>query len=151
MTKRKPGDPVSTGRHQRGCTICAHPQRDEIDAAFVGWRSPVAIAAEYEIKDRSSIYRHARCFGLFDQRRKNIRAALERIIEKADGVEVSATALVQAVTALAKINSAGEWIDRTEVVNVSDLFDRMSVDELDRYAKSGEVPGWFRIAMRAPA
>jgi hypothetical protein len=35
---------VSLGRHQRNCSICGRDQLEEIEAAFVGWRSPVAIA-----------------------------------------------------------------------------------------------------------
>jgi hypothetical protein len=74
---------VSLGRHQRNCSICAHPQREEIEAGFIGWRSPAAIAEEFGLADRTSVYRHAHALGLFDKRKRNIRAALERIIEKA--------------------------------------------------------------------
>jgi hypothetical protein len=47
---------------------------------------------------RDSIYRHAHALGLMDKRRRNVRAALEKIIEKAGDVEVSATAVVSAVS-----------------------------------------------------
>lgn len=30
---------VSLGRHQRNCSVCGHEQREDIEAAFVGWRS----------------------------------------------------------------------------------------------------------------
>jgi hypothetical protein len=74
--------------------------------------------------------------------------ALERIIEKAGEVDVTASAVVAAVQAYAKINSAGEWIDRTENVSLNDLFDRMSTEELEAYAQSGALPGWFRATAR---
>lgn len=122
---------------------CGHQQRDEIEAAFVGWRSPAAIAEEYGLADRASVYRHAHALGLFPKRQKNIRAALERIIEKAGEVDVTASAVVAAVQAYAKINSAGQWIDRTEQVSLNDLFDRMSTQELEEYATNGILPGWF--------
>lgn len=140
---------ASLGRHQRACSVCRHEQREEIEGAFVGWRSPAAIAEEYGLTDRASVYRHAHALGLFEKRRRNIRAALERIIEKAGEVDVTASAVVAAVQAYAKINAAGEWIDRTENVSLNELFERMSTEELEAYAQSGALPGWFRATVGA--
>jgi len=117
---------VSLGRHKRTCSVCRHKQREEIESAFVGWRSPAAIAEEYGLADRSSVYRHANALGLRQKRQRNIRAALEHIIEKACEVDVTAASVVGAVQAYAKINAGGEWIDRSETVSLNDLFDRMS-------------------------
>lgn len=135
---------VSLGRHKRACSVCSHHQREEIEAAFIGWRSPAAIAEDYGLADRASVYRHAHALGLFQKRQRNVRAALERIIEKAGEVDATASAVVAAVQAYAKINAAGEWIDRTETVSLNDLFDRMSTQELEAYAQTGALPEWFR-------
>jgi hypothetical protein len=145
----KVGATVSLGRHQRVCSVCAHQQREEIESAFIAWRSPAAITEDYGLADRTSMYRHAHALGLFEKRRRNIRAALERIIEKAGEVDVTASAVVAAVQAYAKINAAGEWIDRTETVSMNDLFDRMSSVELEAYAQSGILPGWFSATVGA--
>jgi hypothetical protein len=147
--ERNPEAMVSLGRHKRTCSVCRHPQREEIEAAFIGWRSPAAIAEDYGLTDRASVYRHSHALGLFEKRRRNVRAALERIIEKAGEVDVTAAAVVSAVQAYAKINSAGEWIDRTETTSMNDLFDRMSTDELEAYAQAGTMPGWFRTTVGA--
>jgi hypothetical protein len=82
--------------------------------------------------------------GLFEKPRRNLRAALERIIEKADSVQVNTGAVVAAAQALAKINNAGQWIERTEQVNLNSLFEKMNADELEQYAKTGDLPDWFR-------
>jgi hypothetical protein len=111
------------------------------------WRSPAAIAEEYSLSDRASVYRHAHALGLFPKRQRNVRAALEHIIEKAGEVDVTASAVVAAVQAYAKINSAGEWIDRTESVSLNELFDRMSTNELEAYAQSGALPEWFQATV----
>ena len=140
------GKEVNPGRHRRNCSVCCHPKREEIDGDFVAWRSPAAIAAEYGIADRATIYRHAHALGLFPKRQRNIRAALERIIERAGDVDVTASAVVAAVQAYSKINAAGQWIDRTEQVSLNDLFDRMSTQELEEYAQSGILPKWFEAA-----
>ena len=145
--QRNPEAVVSLGRHQRNCSVCGHGQREEIESAFIGWRSPAAIAEDYGLSDRASVYRHAHALGLFEKRRRNIRAALERIIEKAGEVDVTASAVVAAVQAYAKINAAGEWIDRTETVSMNDLFERMSTEELESYAQSGALPGWFEATV----
>src|ERR1700749_1867354 len=83
---------------------------------------------------------------MFAKRQRNVRAALERIIERAGEVDVTASAVVAAVQAYSKINAAGQWIDRTEQVSLNDLFDRMSTEELEEYAQRGTLPKWFEAA-----
>jgi hypothetical protein len=109
------------------------------------------IAKEFGLADRASVYRHAHALGLFDRRQRNIRAALEKIIERVGEVEVTASAVVAAVQAYAKINAAGEWIDRTENVSMRELFDRMTTEELEDYARTGALPRWFRATVSATA
>jgi hypothetical protein len=84
----------SLGRHEHHCTVCTHAKREEIDLAFVNWTSPARISREYRVS-RDSIYRHARALLLFEKRRRNIRMALEKIIEKAGEVNVGAAAVVR--------------------------------------------------------
>jgi hypothetical protein len=78
-----------------------------------------------------------------------VRAALEKIIERAGEVEVTAPAVVAAVQAYTKINATGQWIDRSEHVNFNELFDRMSQEELVAYARAGTLPRWFTNTMAA--
>jgi len=85
----------------------------------------------------------AYALGLFEKRRRNLRAVLERIVERVDEVEVNAAAVISAVQALAKINIQGQWVDRTEQVNLNELFERMSQQELEAYAREGALPEWF--------
>jgi hypothetical protein len=134
---------VNLGRHAAECKICAHAQREEIERDFINWRSPEAIAKSYKLANRASVYRHAHAYGLFSKRQRNVRAALEKIIERAGEVEVNAAAIVSAVGAYARINSAGQWVDRSEHIDLNQLFDRMSAQELDDYARDGKLPDWF--------
>src|ERR1700678_3498801 len=121
---------VSQGRHEYHCKICSHPKREEIEQAFLTWTSPVQITQNYGVS-RDSVYRHAHALSLHDKRRRNLHSALERIIERVGDVEVSATAVVSAVAAYAKINANGQWVERSETVNLNELFDRMTRDEMD--------------------
>jgi hypothetical protein len=139
---------VNKGRHELQCTICNHAKREEIEQAFVNWSSPDRIRKQYGVS-RDSAYRHAHALGLMDKRRRNVRAALERIIEKAGEVEASATAIVSAVSAYAKINASGQWVERSEHVNLNELFERMSREEMEAYAKDGLLPSWFEQAVGA--
>ena len=143
MQRLRKEKPVSLGRHRRACTICAHPERFEIEQAFVTWASPAAIAQQYGLTDRASVYRHAHALQLFPKRLQNVRAALERIIERVGDVEVTAPAVVAAVQTLAKINATGRWMDPTEQVSLHQLFERMTREELEIYARDGELPSWF--------
>jgi hypothetical protein len=91
-------------RHaRRWSTRFAHKQREEVENAFISWRSPTAIVQEFGLSDRASVYRHAHALGLFEKRQRNVRAALERIIEKAGEVDVTASAVVAAVQAYANV------------------------------------------------
>jgi hypothetical protein len=84
--------PVSLGRHRRNCTVCAHEKCAEIELEFVRWTSPALIAQEYGLADRTSVYRLTHALGLIEKRKRNLRAALERIIKKSGEVEVTAAA-----------------------------------------------------------
>jgi hypothetical protein len=140
---------TNLGRHRRICTVCSHARCAEIEADFVSWRSPTSITQEYGLADRASVYRHAHALGLFPKRQRNVRTALERIIEKAGEVDVTAAAVVAAVQAYSKINSAGQWVDRSEHLNLNELFEKMTQQELETYAKDGTLPDWFTVAIGA--
>jgi hypothetical protein len=73
MKRKKPDKPVSLGRHEQNCKICKHPERENIERDFIAWRSPVAIAKEYRLSNRATVYRHAHALGLFVKRQRNIR------------------------------------------------------------------------------
>jgi len=141
-------NPVSKGRHEQQCRVCRNALRADIEEAFVNWVSPARIARQYSVS-RDAIYRHAHVFGLMDKRRRNVRTALERIIERAGEVEVTAAAVVAAVQAYSKINAAGHWVERSEHVNLNGLFERMTREEMERYAKDGTVPAWFEDTVGA--
>jgi hypothetical protein len=79
---------------------------------------------ECGLTDRASIYRHAHALSLFEKRKHNVRAALERIIEKSRKAEVTASAVVAAIQAYAKINAQGQWVECSEYVNLNELFER---------------------------
>ena len=139
---------VNPGRHAHGCKICSHPRREEIEREFINWGSPTAIARKYAAS-RDSVYRHAHAVGLFPKRQRNVRAALERIMERASEVEVNASAVVQAVATYARLNSEGRLVERSERVNLNELFERMSREELETYAREGKLPAWFNQVVGA--
>ena len=134
--------PVNQGRHEAGCKVCGHPEREQIEADWCAWANTSELAKQYGLS-RNSLHRHTLALNLRERRAKNLKAALERIIEQADVVTVNAGAVVAAVQAYAKINSAGQWVDRTERINLNDLFARMTAEELESYARSGQLPAWF--------
>ncbi|PYT48079.1 MAG: hypothetical protein DMG44_16200 [Acidobacteria bacterium] len=142
---------VSVGRHEYGCKICSHKRRHEVERDFINWKSPALIAREYGLKDRSSVYRHAHALDLFPKRQRNVRAALEQIIERACEVDVNAAAVVSAVRTYASINSFGQWVERSEQVNLNELFERMTREELEAYARDATLPEWFTRTVGATA
>jgi hypothetical protein len=87
----------SRSRHYRKCTICRHPQRDEIEREFLAWISPAAIAERFALYDRRPIYRHAHATGLFRRRARRIAASLEGALAHASMVRPTPQVLVRAV------------------------------------------------------
>lgn len=75
--------------------------------------------------------------------KRNVRCALESIIERANEADITASAVVAAVQAYSKIDSTGQWIERVEPIALKELFERMSRQEWDVYAKNGTLPPWF--------
>jgi hypothetical protein len=137
---------VNIGRHKRCCGVCSHEKVEEIERDFISWKSPSAIATEYGLADRTTVYRHAHAFDLFTKRRRNVRATLEKIIERVGEVE----AVVAAIEAHAKINAQGQWIDRSEHIDLKEMFERMSREELEAYARDGALPDWFTRTLSGP-
>jgi hypothetical protein len=64
---------------------------------------------------------------------------------------VSAAAVVAAVQAYSKINATGQWVDRSEHVYLNDLFERMTLQEMEAYARDGSLATWFSDAVNTPA
>ena len=145
--KASESDPktAALNRHKGQCTICLHAQCKEIEAAFVAWESPEKIAAEFGLGHRTSVYRHAKVFGLNLRRQQNIRVPLERIIERAGdpALHVTGATVVQAIAVYGKLNAQGQLIERRETINLNELFERMTVEEKEAYAKEGKLPAWF--------
>jgi hypothetical protein len=135
---------TTQARHESQCSICAHSLREEIDREFVNWGSSVRIANQHKLS-RTCLYRHAHATGLFAKRQRNVRSALEKIIEQAGVVKVNANAVVSAVQAYSKINLQGQWVERSKIINLNDLFERMTPEELEAYARDGALPSWFPI------
>jgi hypothetical protein len=115
----KNSESISLAQHERCCSICNHPERDTIEEAFLQWRSPQHLWCEFKLPSRTSIYRHAHAVGLFDKRSRNLRSALEHIIEDAERVKPTAEGVIQAIRAYTRVNRAGEWIDPPTHVVVS--------------------------------
>ena len=102
---------ASLALHQRRCIICHHPDREEIEEMFLHWFSPATIYRRFLLKDRYSIYRHAHATDLYQRRRRNLRCALENIIERSDECPISSNGIVRAIKAYCSLTTAGEWVE----------------------------------------
>jgi hypothetical protein len=91
--------------HSGKCSICNHPDRAEIEAAFLDWEPAQRIAEEFQLPARSTIYRHAKAANLLEQRRKNLLAALDQIIERAAQVPPTGSTILRAIELSARLAS----------------------------------------------
>ena len=91
-------------RHTRKCQICRHPERAWIEVAFVNWQSARVITLEYNLSDRSVVYR------LYERRRLKGISFFENIMENAYYTPVTSSTLIAAAHAFLKMansDSAG--------------------------------------------
>jgi len=131
---------TSFSRHQRKCTICHHADREEIEQMFLHWFSASSIYRRFLLKDRSSIYDHAHATGLYARRRKNMRCALENIIERSDECPISSNGIVRAIKAYCSLTDAGEWIEPASRVVYISTSDSAGPDS-SRAQRHATVPG----------
>ena len=96
---QQPTRAIDIAHHERRCRICGHPERDAIEEAFLQWRSGLTIQLEFQLGSRTTIFRHAHAFGLFERRRRNLRFSLEHIIEGAERVKPTAPGVLRAIQA----------------------------------------------------
>lgn len=108
--KSKNPSRAALSRHKRKCTICQHPQRDQIEQEFLQWRSPRTIAAFYKLTERA-VYRHAHARRLFERRGNNLRFSLYHILEQAEHVPATPNSIIEAVRVFAHITDDGRWVN----------------------------------------
>lgn len=111
--------PVDLPKHVRCCCICQHPQREAIEEGFLEWRRAAELRHEFELPNRSCIYRHAHAFGLFDRRAQLLRFGLENIIEESSHCLVTAESVIRAIRAHSCLDENGRWIEPPRRVIIS--------------------------------
>ncbi len=132
---------VNLGRHQAQCTICSSSYRQEIEEEWINWGNTTLIAERYGVT-RDAIYRHAHALDLFRKRQRNIKMALERIIERLDIAPTSGSVVLSAIKHYEELTQR-EQGEQVEGLTPKELFDGMSKDEREAFARDGSLPDWF--------
>ncbi len=105
-TLHPPISSIQNNYHSGKCSIRNHPDRAEIEAAFLNWEPAERIVAEFNLPARSTLYRHAKAADLVNQRRNNLRAALDQIIEQAGRVSATASSVISAIELSYRLSGA---------------------------------------------
>jgi hypothetical protein len=145
----KGGGSVNLGLHQAQCTICLSSCRQEIEELFIDWVSPDLIIKQFTNLSRDCVYRHAKAWGLFDKRKKNLGRALEKIIERADYPSMTGSQVISAIRTYAKLNRLGQGTEQAQGPNPKELFELMSKQEREAFVRDGSLPDWFSRAKDA--
>ncbi len=98
-------EPPTSNFHSGKCSICNHPDRAEIEAAFLNWEPADRIVAEFKLPARSTLYRHVHAADLLRQRRNNLLAALDHIIERAATARVTGSDVLNAIELSCRLSS----------------------------------------------
>lgn len=141
--KRKKRNPLL---HAQQCQICRSPDRERIEQEYIAWLSPSKICKRYFLKSRTTLYRHAQALELTERRDSNIRGFLRSVIDRGQNVKLTATAVMQAVVILTKLDADNRWVDVSQRRVTHPLFERMSRKELLTLAKDGAFPAWVTEA-----
>ena len=101
---------IDLKHHRIRCQICRHASCQQIEEAFLQWRSPKVIMHCFGIKTETAIYHHAHAFRLFDLRNQALSLALGNINEEADTVRPTPKDILCAIHTLAHMDSQGHWV-----------------------------------------
>ena len=120
LTRNRNPQPIDPERHARLCTICHFENREDIEDAYLNWLGPESISRMFsDVRDRMVLYRHARATGLHELRRRNLRAALNRVLENADSGGISGDCALRAIKAYSNLNDDGQWTEPIQKVVIS--------------------------------
>lgn len=134
---------ISLKRHQSQCRLCSHPQREEIEEAWVNWGRTTLLADRYGLS-RDGIYRHMHALGLDRKREKNRKGFYGGILERRDTVSFSGSNLLAAFKDYASLcEREEEQQQEKKGLLVRELFQRMSKQEREAFAEDGSLPEWF--------
>ena len=86
---------------------------------FLHWISPGYIVEQFRVRSRMTLYRHVHATGLYEYRRRNLRSALDRLIENADSATVSGDCIIRAIRAQSRVSEDGRWSEPVQRVVVS--------------------------------
>jgi len=100
----------SLERHERKCVVCSHPDREIIEELFLHWHSPLGTALHYHVPVRS-LFRHAHATGLYASRQGNLRAVLDRILDRADEATVTGDSIIRALRAYTCLTGDNQWVE----------------------------------------
>jgi hypothetical protein len=104
--------PPDLARHSRLCSICSHPDRDAIEADFLHWHSPKAIAQDYRLPSGQAIYRHARATGLLQRRKNEVSRVMERYLERIDSYSTAEfDKVTRAIRVYSHLDDDGRWFE----------------------------------------
>ncbi len=119
LSRLGPPAPIDLTRHASKCAICQSEDRQEIEHLFLHWISPGYIVEQFRVRSRMTLYRHVHATGLYEYRRRNLRSALDRLIENADSATVSGDCIIRAIRAQSRVSEDGRWSEPVQRVVVS--------------------------------
>lgn len=132
---------VSLGRHKAQCSVCKHPNCQDIEEAWVDWTSPEKIAYDYHIS-KDSLHRHFRAVKLAAKRRKNRMRVCERFLERTDLTKPTGATILGMWKEYDKHATRQESMS-TESPDPKALFKRMTRKERANFLRDGTLPEWF--------
>jgi len=124
-------------RHESQCSVCTHPQRQEIEEAWLDWANTSGLAERFRLS-RYSVYRHMHILGLYRERQNRIKRLYEKILERGEITSFSGSDILKALrdyTALCEREEAKQAAS----LPAQELLDPMS-------GQQAEVPAADRSA-----
>ncbi len=112
---------MDTERHARKCQICSHPEREDIEQAYLRWTPPGVIVKEFNISYPATLYLHVNAVGLAAERRRHMNSALDQIIEKAPDIRPTGRDIIEAIKVSSQMDERGVYLTpprRTEITHI---------------------------------
>ena len=123
------------GKHSSQCSICKHPEKENIERLWCAGRSGRSLGQEFDLH-HTSVVNHARYYGLELDLERALEAILTAAVDGLDEKGATAAHGNEAIKSMAKLQ--GRWVDRTELMPTG--WGDKSDDEYEFYALNGRFP-----------
>ena len=129
------GQSASLRRHQSQCSVCCHPECQEIEEAWLDWANTAQLAEKHRLS-RYAVSRHMDALGLDRVRQTNRKRLFEKVLERVEITTFKGSDLVKVLKEYAAL-CGGDESEQAASLPAQGMLDSVSGREAEEPAEVG--------------